>query len=966
VTDTKGNPVPFASVLVKGSSKGVTADEKGNFKLQVNDGATIVVNSQGFVSTEVPVTSTTSFINISLESSTNQLNEIVVTGYTIQRKKDATSSIARIGEDKFTNSPNVSILDNLKGNAAGVTAMSGSGQPGSVQAVRIRGINSISSANYPLYVIDGIIVASGQLNGSNQDQSIDILSNLNPDDVESVNILKDASAIALYGARGANGVIVITTKKGKAGKTEFTARAQYGITKPNFGKLKLMNSRQFWDYERTAIKNAGYTDAQVNQLHPESELATDYNWLDAAFQDGHTYNADISARGGTDKTRYYLSGGVGKQDGILIGSNLRKYNLVSNIEQKVSSSFTMGLNLNLSYNDIKNAGAGNNYSSPILGSVGTAPIQSPYKSDGTMYTGREAEWFGLTGDNFLYSTQYNFNNIRNFRTLAKLYGEYKIFNWLKLSQNLAIDWTDARQKIFQDARTSDGIGSNGSIFEADIQHKIYTTQTSLSGNFRIAQDHSFDYLAMLEYSYRDNSSIAASGKSLVANDKFRVLNATTVPVSVGGSTSTQAIASYIGNLNYSFKDKYNLNVSLRRDGASNFTDHKTELFYAFGGAWRIIQENFMKQQNIFSDLKLRASYGTTGNLTGLNDFIAYTLWAPTGYDDQPAIYPSQLGNNDLRWEKTTSTDIGVEMAFLKSRLSVELDLYNKSTNQQLFNLPISSTSGFTTQPINLGKVNNKGIELTINSKNIESKNFEWSTSFNVSYNKNKLIETKNNQDVVSGLTITRVGESLSSFYLRKWAGVDPANGDPLWYTADGKTTNSYSAAPRFVVGQALPRYVFGLTNTFSYKGISASILLYGVTGNKLYNQTRSYLDNDAYVYSGFNHLVSAGQNFWTKAGDNAERPKPIYGGNKNSASSSTRFLEDGKYLRIKNIKLGYTLPRNLLHNTGLQNVTVYGQAENLVTWTKYTGMDPEMDASGNEFFKYPVGKVITFGLNIGF
>ncbi len=960
-----GLPIPGVSVKVKSTQAGAITDGNGKFSVKVPSNTAVLEFSYIGYTTQSRVVGTASTISVVLVSDARSLSEVVVTGYTVQNKRDATSAISKVSAEQIKDSPVADPNELLKGRVTGVVVTTGSGQPGAVQSVRIRGINSISSGNSPLYVIDGVVVARGDFNAGTQVTPTDILSNLNPNDIESFDVLKDASAIALYGARGANGVIVITTKKGKTGAPEFNVRAQYGKTKANFGNFKLMNADQFLAYEKVGLLNAGEDPADIPDYLTAAGGNADFNWMDAAFRTGTSYNYDISARGGNEGTKYYFSSGIGKLDGTLIGSGLKKYSLLSNIEQKINDRLTVGLNLNLTYSDGLTSGDGSRYSSPILGYIATAPIQSPYKPNGSLYNGRESGWFGLTGDNFLYNTQYNFNSNKNFRTIGRLYGDLKIFDWLKLTENLSVDWINAKQKVYQDARTSDGFGQNGSLYDSANENKLYTTQTSLSGSYAPNSDHSLTYLAMLEYSFKENDGINAAGKSIIANDRFRSLNAAILPVSVGGTSSTQAILSYIGNATYSYQSKYNLNVSLRRDEASNFKNNKSEVFYAIGGAWRIINEDFMKEQKIFSNAKLRASYGTSGNLNGLGDFVSYTLWSPVNYNDNPGLVPTQLGNDDLRWEKTNSFDLGLELGFFNNRLSVEADYFSKKTNQQLFSLPISSTSGFTTMPVNIGQVQNRGVELAINSTNLEGV-VKWTTNFNVSFTKNRVNQTKDGQDLVNGASITRVGQPVGSWFMREWAGVDPANGDPLWYKADGTTTNNYNLAERRVIGQALPKYTFGLTNTVSYKDFDLSFLLYGATGNKIFNQTRSFVENTAYINSGFNHSVQAGEDYWQKPGDVVSRPKPIAGGNKNESATSSRFLEKGDYLRLKNVRLSYSLPTSISTKAGVKKVTFFGQGENLITWTGYSGIDPEVDATGTEFFKYPVGKIYTFGVNVTF
>ena len=967
ITNAQGNPVTNASVTVKGTNIGTTTSADGSFSLNVPAGATtLVVSSIGFQDQEIRIGTEANF-DIRLSNSEKSMDEVVVTGYTSVRRREATSAISKISGTQINSTAVVDPNELLKGRVAGVVATSPSGQPGSVQQIRIRGINSLSAGNAPLYVIDGIIVARGQFNDDVQSESSDILSNLNPADIESINILKDASATSLYGARGANGVIVITTRKGKSGKAEINLRAQHGVTKPNFGKFELMNAEEWWNYERVALTNAGY-GAFLDQLHPADEKNTDFNWLDAAFVDGKSSKIDLSVAAGNENTRVYASGGYNKIDGIVLGSDLKRYTFLTNVSQKVGSRINLNANLNLSYSDSRSADAGNRFSSPILASLTHAPIQSPYMADGSLFTGLETGYWGFGGDNFLYSSQLNSNRYNNLRLLAKLGGDIQITNWLRFNQNVAIDWVDARQKTFQDARTADGISTNGFVYEAANQNKIYTTQSSLTGSYAVNGRHNFDYLALLEYSYTNGTSFSASNKSIIANTKFRGLNAGTVPSGQpGGTSGNLALLSYVGQLGYNLDQKYFATLNVRRDGTSQFTKNKTNVFYSAGVAWRIIREGFMSNQNIFSELKLRGSYGTQGNISGLANFVGFRLWAPVGYNDLPGLALGQLGNDDLEWERTKSADIGLDMGFLNDRISLTVDVYKKNTDRQLFAVPISSTSGFTTMTQNVGAVENKGLEVALNTVNVKGRDFQWSTDFNFSANRNKVTALYNGQEINNGESVVRIGQPINTWFVREWAGVDPDNGDPLWYDNAGNPTNNINNARRILYGQPVPRNTFGMTNTVEYKGISLSVLLYGVTGVTVLNQTRSFLESDgSFVYSGFNFTKDAGKDYWTKPGDIVSRPRPIFGGNNNSDALSSRFYEDGDYLRIKNVSLGYTLPAKIAGKAAMSRARIFLQAENLHTWTKYNGTDPEVGLDANEFFKYPVGKIYTIGIDVSF
>ncbi len=973
VLDGNGSPIASASVSIAGTKIGTSTSADGTFSISVPPSAkTLIISAVGMTEQRFQITSQSELV-ISLRPEDKNLQEVVVTGYTVVKRKEASSAISKITSDQIANTSVVDPNELLKGRVAGVVATAESGQPGSVQQIRIRGVNSISLSNAPLYVIDGVIVDRGQFNDDVQSQTTDILANLNPNDIESFNILKDASATALYGARGANGVIVITTKKGKSGKTEVNLRSLYGQTLPSLGNYHLMNSQQWVQYEREVLAIAGFPQNAIDFYRPDSLANTNFDWEKAALVTGSTGNVNLSVAGGNENTKFYVSGGYTSQDGIVLASGIKKYSLISNVQQKVNDRLNIGLNLNLNYAETHNADAGNRFSSPLLGFNTTPPSQNGYKPDGTPYTGLEPGWMGFATDNFLWNTQLNSNINQNFRMLGKLYGDLKLTNWLKFSQTVTLDWINANQKTFQDARTNDGLSSNGSVYQAANQNKTYTLQSSFSGSTTVNEDHHFDYLALYEYQYRNISTFNASGKSILANPKFKSLNATTVPSGQpGGTQSPLAVISYVAQVGYNYRSKYFLTVNGRSDGASQFTQNKRDQFFSIGGAWRIIQEDFMKDQTLLSDLKLRASYGTTGNISGLGDFEGYRLWSPVNYNDQPGIVPSQLGNDSLRWEKTKAADIGVEASFLKNRINVTIDVYRKNTDRQIFRTPISATSGFTTITTNIGSVRNEGIELQLSTTNIMTKDFTWSSDITFASNTNKVTELYNGQDVVGSSSIIRVGESINAWYMREYAGVDPANGNATWYLnavkADGSLdrtpTNDYNTANRVISGSPIPKLNFGFNNSFTYKSFSLSILLYGVSGNKILNETNSFMNSDgSFVLSGFNHLVSA-ENYWKKVGDKNVNPLPL--SDPNSSAISTRYLEKGDYLRIKNVIFGYDLSAKILKKLSLSRARIFAQADNIYTWTNYSGIDPEIGVDGDEFFKYPVGKSFTFGIDVSF
>jgi TonB-linked SusC/RagA family outer membrane protein len=473
----------------------------------------------------------------------------------------------------------------------------------------------------------------------------------------------------------------------------------------------------------------------------------------------------------------------------------------------------------------------------------------------------------------------------------------------------------------------------------------------------------------MEYQKFNSTSMSADGTGIV-DGRLQVLNVTGTPQSVGGGETEYSFLSYLGQMNYTFNNKYSLSASIRRDGSSRFgANNRFATFYAVGGSWKVIDESFMENQKIFDDLRLRASYGTSG-VADFGNYVAQQLYSyGQTYDGAPGSAPSTPGNPSLTWEKNKQLDIGLEFSVLKSRLRTTVDWYRRISSELLQNVPVSRTSGFSSAQKNIGELENKGFEITINSTNVNTKNFTWTTDFNVSHNQNKVLTLYKHQDIAGGtLGRTREGQPLNSWFLPVWAGVDPANGDPLWYLADGKTTtNSYATASRTenrkFVGSSLPEYTFGLSNSLNYQGFGLSFFLYAMTGSEVYDQNMSFIDADGLRY-GWNYYKDADKNYWRTPGQKADRPKPVIGGNKNSASASTRWIEDNDYLRLRNVTVSYSLPQSVVGRAKLTSARIFVTGVNLATWTKYKGVDPETALSGNDVFKYPVAKSITFGVDI--
>ena len=982
ISDMSGVAVPDASVMVTGSAQGTVTDDQGNFTITVPASAKSLTVSSVNYATQVISLGASNVLNIILQPAEDELQEVVVTGYTVTTRSKSPVASSVVTSKDIENIPITNVNDILQGKASGLTVMSTSGQPGASSNVRIRGVGSISAGASPVYVIDGIIVERGQFfdgyGGSTQNN--DILSNLNPNDIESVTVLKDAAALALYGSRGGNGVIVITTKKGKAGASRINVTAQYGKTRPSFGNWEMMNAREVYDYERDLLALNGYSQNFIDEYLNPGLLDKTFNWVDAAFVEGSVQSYDLSLSGGNEKTRQYFSLGYYDQQGTVLNSGFKRFNANLSLDHQVSGRLKVGATFNTSYSNTLIGDGGSYFSSPILNAFANSPLwMYPYKEDGSLFVGNEDEFSknsgnNLAGDKFLYSSSLNYNRLYQFRGLGKIFGEFALTNWLTLKQNVAIDMIFAREKSFFDPTTGNGINmtdpsKSGIIYEGLNNPVTYTSQSSLSGNISLGEGlHDFQYLALMEYQRFNHSSFYAEGLG-VANGALQVLNVTGTPNTTSGNITEYSFLSYLGQLNYTFNNKYSVTGSVRRDGSSRFgKENRFATFYSVGGSWRLSEEAFMQNQSVFSDVRLRASYGTSG-VADFDNYVARQLYEfTTAYDGTPGSAPSTPGNPGLTWEKNAQADIGLELGFLNDRIRATFDLYRRVSSDLLQNVPVSRTSGFTTIQSNVGKLENKGFELTINSANVRTRNFQWSTDLNLSYNHNEVLKLYNGQDIPGGtLARTREGYAIGDWFLPVWAGVDPDNGDPLWLLADKTTTNSYAVASRTAnrqfVGSSMPRYLIGLNNSLNYKGIGLSFFFYAMTGSKVYNQTMSLIDSDGLRY-GWNYYKHAGDNYWTTPGQQADRPKPMLGGNKNSVSASTRWLERNDYIRLRNITLSYTLSAGVTERLKLNRARLFLTGTNLLTFTNYKGVDPENALGGNDIFKYPVNKAITAGLEI--
>ena len=995
VMGSDGGAVPGATVLERGTTNGVSTNADGAFTLSVQPDATLVISSVGYTAQTIAVGSQ-SVLNVTLAVSTTQLNEAVVVGYGTQSKQDLTGSVTQVSGREVQNVPVPSFEQALQGKAAGVFIENSSGKLGQGVKVRVRGTSSVSGGNQPLYVIDGIPIISENLSGT--DAATNPIADLNPNDIESFSILKDASASAIYGSRASNGVILITTKRGKSGDTRFTLGYQGGLSTPT-RKKDFLNATEYVAYFREAGKNAGLEAFTEGRLRRYSAGNDDYktgavntDWQNEAFQRAPFGQYDLNVSGGTDKTRFFVSGLYSDQSGILIGNKFEKIGTRINLDQKATDKLTLGINVALSRTRNNRISNDNAFSTPMQ-IVALAPI-SPVTDPRTGLVSGALD--PVTGNpNTNYPTYYNpvLSRIGAdyvatvYRTLGNVFAQYEFLPGFSFRSEIGLDLLNQEENQFAGRITARNNGpNNGDGFNRRVTIGRYTTNNFLTFRKSFNENHSFEVVGGMAYEERKIKSNSVTGQQFASDAYKTIFNAALIN---GGSSreSRNVLVSYFGRANYAFANKYLLNASLRVDGSSRFgVNNRFGYFPAASVGWVVTEESFLKNQRLLSLLKPRISYGLTGNQE-FGDAPALGLYAgDAGYAGVPGQRPFQLANPDLKWESTVQADAGLEFGFLDNRLTGEIDVYQKKTKDLALNVNVPGTTGFVRQFRNVGKLENRGLEVLLTTRNLVG-NFTWTTSLNASINRNKI--TNLDGQVIEGGFLNRAieGQPIGAFYGKEYAGVNPANGSAVYYLntkrTDGSisrdTTSDFASAERVLIGNPNPKWTGGVTNSFGYKGIDLSFTFQGVFGNDVYDGGGKF--QSANAGGGFDNLTRDQLARWQKRGDITNVPRAVlfdvYG--TGGGGESSRFISNGSYVRLKTVTLGYNLPTLFVKHVFLQSARLYFSALNLLTFTHYKGWDPEVNADylasdvntgnisqGNDFYSAPQAKTYTFGVNIGF
>ena len=972
-----GTPVESASVVGKNSGKGTATNGSGNFTLTIPLNEVLVFSAAGFVSQELRPSGLAP-LSVTLKAADRELGEVVVVGYGTRQKKAITGSVSSVKAEDLKATPIANLAQGLQGRVPGLDMRQNSGTPGGNISIRIRGVNSINGTSEPLYVIDGI-----QISGTSGINAANPLSQINPSDIESLEVLKDASATAIYGARGANGVVLITTKRGREGATRVSYEGYFGQQETT-KKMEVLNATRF-----AQLENDIYSPSVI-YADPKS-VGEGVYYQDLIFRKANIQNHQLSVTGGNNKTQVALGANYYNQEGIIRNSSYKRYALRTNIDHKISEVFKVGTSLYYTVTNENRVNAGGadvdvqSARGGILGkAVAAPPTLQPYKANGALYpfadqlSGRYKEVVNPLND-LAIKNYYSTN-----RLLANAYVAVNILKGLTYRASFNADIAGSLGEYYSPRTIVDSNSLanpnalNGTAYNQNFMNRTLLHESILNYKTAIAADHTLDITAVYgtQSAISQSNSQTGSGFGNDFTQNNAISNATTY--SVASSKSKSTLDSYLGRVSYGFKNKYFLDATARLDGSSVFgANNKWGFFPAVSGAWRVIEEGFMKNQHVVSDLKLRASYGITGNAGSIGPYNSLTTVSGQGYDYSfnntytVGINPTGIPNPDLKWEKSAQTDIGLDLSLLNSRINLVADYYYKRTENLLFTKSIPLSSGYATITGNYASLENKGVELGANAR-ILTGAVKWDASANITFNKNKVLALDGIQNEIarSSYSILKTGYPLGVYKTYLFAGISQT-GEALLPGYDARTggykvkdvngDNKIDASDLVITGNAQPKYFFGFSTSLRYRNFDLSGFLQGVQGSRLFNAFRYTFENPV----GQQNVLAGLANRWSPTNAGNEFVKGFQGGR---LPLSDRWVEDNSYMRLKNVSLGYTFPRYKF----VSGVRVYVSANNLLTVTKYTGWDPESNSFGSSntlFFDngtYPAAKSFVAGIQANF
>lgn len=1009
VTDDQQQPIPGVNIRVKGTTIGTTTDSEGNYQLTIPDDieAVLVFSFVGYLTAEQAVNNRTT-VDVQLVPDVQSLSEVVVVGYGMQNRRDLTGAVASIHTRTLKDQPLTNIAEGIAGRLSGVLVQQTTGAPGTNPSIKVRGLGSISADNGPLIVLDGQPLNNGGLNL------------INPNDIEKIDVLKDASATAIYGSRGSNGVVIVTTKRGKAGQTRIDFDYYTGIQEVT-KKMDVLNSQQFAEFSKEAVNTAylervpGASVSDPNSVRPpnlryryargefpginfdDPASLANYDYQDMIFQKAPISSYQVSALGGNDKVQFAISGNYLKQDGIIKRSGIDRYSLRTNIDAQLTKKLKVGVSLSPSFTNEKRVNSDGHWSDNgiINSALALMPFVPIYQADGTTYNGQAAyaatyNWTGVPNP---VANIYEIDNkVSNLRLLGNVYAELEVWKNLKYRGTLGTDLIYLRQNYYQSSALPifnqlPPTPTNG--FASSSQNINWVTNHTLNYTFRLGLDHSLEVLLGTEAQKNDLQQSQVNANRF-ANDIVRTINAGTV---TGGNSIREqwSLASYFGRFNYSFRDKYLFNASIRRDGSSRFgRNNRWGTFPSASVGWRVSEEPFMKNVSLFSDLKVRASYGLSGN-NSFGNYTQISLLNPDNYafgnNLANGLATSSIGNDNLTWEKSRQTDLGLEMGMWQDRLFLTVDYYSRITTDLLLLVQVPTLTGFSAAFRNIGKVENKGMEFSLSTRNLMG-NFTWNTDLNFSFNRNKVLALGPAGDPIRSGTgvdesnITVIGKPLGNIYGYQQLGIfrdqteldayphfaTTRPGDVKYLDTNGDQV--INADDRTILGNNQPDFIYGITNSFSFKGFDLSVVLQGVQGGQILNLSRRFYDN---LEGNANQLTTVLDRWRSpEQPGNGITPRANSRSTGSNNAVSSRWVESASYFRIRNITLGYNVPSGLLERVKGRSLRLYVGVQNAFTSSKYLGYNPEVSGyesaltGGVDYGSYPVARTYTIGFNLGF
>jgi len=983
VLDDGGLPLPGATVIEKGTSNGVSTDFDGNFSIEVAEDAVLEISFIGYSTAEISASADD--FNITL-SADNELEEVIITGYTSQRRSEVTGAVTQLDSEDLTQLTVPTVDQALQGQVAGLTITQNSGTPGSTSQIRIRGISSITAGNEPLYVIDGVPVVNGNVSNSTASSFMSALSAIDANNIASISVLKDAASTAQYGARGANGVILITTKGGKSGEAKFNISSYYGVQNDAiYGPEMLTAQQRFELYSEglfndnpgtfSSISDAGdYILANVGSYTTwDANGRPDSNWADAITNDNAPIQEhNFSASGGDEKSTFYASLGYMKQEATVIGSSFDRISGALNITRKLNDKLTFSSNNSVGVTEQEGILEQSAYfEGPRTAKFFGNPLLQVLNEDGT------PNQYGGGVPNPLYITSENINDTKFTRIVTNNSLSYDIMEGLTFGTRLNVDYLIYDRKSYSNTIYGYSVPNGGELSDAHRNQVTYVVQNYLDYNWELNDDHSFDFKLLQEYQTNRSTYLSADGESFPDAGLFYLDNAGS-PVGVSSSYSDWYVGAYLASVHYvGFSGKYVGDLTYRREGNSRFgPDNRWGDFYSIGAAWNLHKEDFLADSDIFDNLKLRASYGKSGNANiSINQYQALLAY-DADYAGQGAVYTSTFGNSNLSWETNYSYDVAVDFGMFDGKLAGSLGYYSRDSEDLLLDVPLSLTTGFDSQTANIGSVKNSGIEFEFNYNVISSEDFNFSIGGNFATTENEITKLAKdpNGDTIklqTSRTLIDEGQPIYAWFLPTWAGVNPQTGAEEWYVngVDGATTTVFNEAEQVLQGgSALPTFTAGLNIHLDYKGFFLDANGFYAGGHKVYEGWHRYLNESAVgfsvgPYQGYSSLLT---DAWRQPGD-VTRNGQITAGTVPWQRHS-KFLYDGDWARLRTLTFGFNFDKSTLAGTGLDGLRLYVRGNNLLTWKKsdYQKWDPEVDLGGETGLETPPTQSFIVGLNLKF